>query len=138
MKRILLIALLAAAGCRTVVDNHIERNSSEVYEIEKQRLAELAPAYDAERMTALEALSQNKPFSAEMIESSKSIADKTAAGVAYRRQEAQLEAAEYRLVDATQRLGPPYGKTAKEMELARQSDEDDRLIAALKGVAAKQ
>jgi Tfp pilus assembly protein PilP len=138
MTRILLISLLAAAGCRTVVDKHIERNSTEVYEIEKQRLAELAPAYDAERMTALQGLSQSKPFSADMIATSKSIADKTAAGLAYRRQEAQVEAAEFRLVDATQRLGPPYGKTAKEMELARQTDEDDRLISALKGAAAKQ
>jgi hypothetical protein len=70
-----------------------------------------------------------------MVEKSKTAADRTAAGVAYRKQEAAVEAAEFRLADASQRLGPPYGKTAKEMELARQTDEDERLIAALKGAA---
>jgi hypothetical protein len=138
MKRILLITLLTAAGCRTVIDNYIERNSSEVYQIEKQRLTELAPAYDAERLTALKALLQDKPFSPDMIEVSKSTAGSTAAGLAYRRQEAQVEAAEFKLADASQRLGPPFGRTAKEMELARQADDDERLIAALKAATDKQ
>jgi hypothetical protein len=137
MKRILLIMLLLVAGCRTVLDKHIERNSSEVYEIEKHHLAELAPAYDAERLAALRTLSEVKPLSADAVAESKAIADKTAAGIAYRKQEAAVETAEVHLADASQRLGPPYGKTAKEMELGRQSDEDERLIAALKSVADK-
>jgi hypothetical protein len=138
MKRILLILLLLVAGCRSVFDKHIERSSSEVYEIEKHHLAELAPAYDAERLSALRTLSQVKPLSADGVAESKAIADKSAAGIAYRKQEAAVEAAEFRLADASQRLGPPYGRTAKEMELARQSDEDERLIVALKSVAGKQ
>ena len=64
--------------------------------------------------------------------------DKTPAGIAYRKQESQVEIAEYKLADASQRLGPPFGRTAKEMELARQADEDERLIAALKANVDKK
>jgi hypothetical protein len=140
MYRLLFIAILLAEGCRvgSVLDEHIERNSTEVYEIQKQSLAELAPAYDAERLAALNNLSKDKPFAAEMVGNSKAIADRTSAGIAYRQQEAAVEAAEFRLADASQRLGPPFGRTAKEMELARQSDEDERLIAALKAAADKK
>jgi hypothetical protein len=137
-KSTLLILLLLAAGCRSVLDEHIRRNSSEVYEIEKRQLAVLAPAYDAERLAAIKNLTVDKPLSADTVAESKTMADKTAAGIAYRKQEAALEAAEFRLADASQRLGPPYGRTAKEMELARQSDEDERLIAALKVAEKKQ
>ena len=137
MKHILFITLMLAAGCRvgSVLDEHIERNATEIYEIQKKQLSELAPAYDAERLSALKDLTKDKPFTADMVAKSKTAADRTAAGVAYRKQEAAVEAAEFRLADASQRLGPPYGKTAKEMELARQTDEDERLIAALKGAA---
>jgi hypothetical protein len=108
-----------------------------VYEIEKKRLAELAPAYDAERVAALTKLTTDVPVTATSVAESKSIADQTAAGRAYRQQEGLVEAAEYRLADASQRMGPPYGKTAREMQLTRESDEDERLMAALKSQAAK-
>jgi hypothetical protein len=140
MKQLLLIALTLVAGCRVgaVLDERIERNATERYEAEKRHLAELAPAYDAERLAALKDLSADKPFSADMVENSKTVADRTTAGIAYRKQEAAVEAAEFKLADASQRLGPPYGRTAKEMELARQTDEDERLIKALKAGADKQ
>jgi hypothetical protein len=139
MKRVVPILLLLVTGCglSTLVDRRIERNSTEVYEIEKKRLAELAPAYDAERAAALRKLTTDAPVTATAVAESKSMADQTAAGRAYRQQEGLVEAAEYRLADASQRMGPPYGKTAREMQLARETDEDERLMAALKSEAGK-
>jgi hypothetical protein len=139
MKRVVPILMLLFAGCglSTLVDGRIERNSTEVYEIEKKRLAELAPAYDAERVGALRKLTADAPVTATSVAESKSIADQTAAGRAYRQQEGLVEASEYRLADASQRMGPPYGKTAREMQLARETEEDERLMAALKSQEAK-
>jgi hypothetical protein len=139
MNRLFVIALLLVAGCRVgaMLDEHVERNASELYEIQKQRLAELAPAYDTERLIALRSLSKDNSVSADIIQRASAIADKTAAGVAYQKQATAVEIAEYKLADASQRLGPPFGRTAKEMELARQTDEDERLISALKAVADK-
>jgi hypothetical protein len=134
MKRMLLIAIALATGCKVgaVLDDRIAHNASLRYDAEKHQLAELAPPYDAERLKALQELTKDQPFSADLLQQAKAIADKTPAGIAYRKQESQVEIAEYKLADASQRLGPPFGRTAKEMELARQADEDQRLIAALK------
>ncbi len=140
MKRVLLIAIALAAGCKVgaVLDDRIAHNASVRYDAEKRQLAELAPTYDAERLKALQELTRDQPISADLLERAKAMADKSAAGVAYRKQESQVEIAEYKLADASQRLGPPFGRTAKEMELARQADEDERLIAALKSATDKK
>jgi hypothetical protein len=133
----ILVLLIAGCGLSTLVDRRIERNSTEVYEIEKKQLGELAPAYDAERSAALRKLTADAPVTADAVAESKTIADQTAAGRAYRQQERLVEASEYRLADASQRMGPPYGRTAREMQLARETEEDERLMAALKSEPAK-
>jgi hypothetical protein len=140
MKQLLLVAMMVAAGCKVgaVLDDRIEHNASERYEAEKRQLAELAPPYDAERLKALKELTSDQPISSDRLQHAKSIADKTPAGVAYRKQENEVEIAEYKLASASQRLGPPFGRTAKEMELARQAAEDDRLITALKAATASK
>jgi hypothetical protein len=131
---LLLVAIALAAGCKVgaVLDDRIAHNASERCDAEKRQLAELAPPYDAERIKALQALTKDQPISPDLLEHAKSVADKTPAGIAYRKQETAVEIAEYKLANASQRLGPPFGRTAKEMELSRQADEDERLIAALK------
>jgi hypothetical protein len=133
-----LFITLFVTGCKVgaVLDDRIAHNASERYDAEKRQLAQLAPAYDAERIKAIRELSKDQPPSSDMLEKAKRAADKTPAGIAYRKQESAVEVAEYKLADASQRLGPPFGRTAKEMELARQADEDERLIATLKGTTA--
>jgi hypothetical protein len=140
MKLVLLTAIALVAGCKVgaVLDDRIAHNASDRYEAEKHQLAQLAPRYDAERLKALQDLTKDRPISPDLLEHAKAIADKSPAGIAYRKQENAVEIAEYKLANASQRLGPPFGRTAKEMELSRQADEDERLIAALKAETDKK